>query len=150
MCEISEIFYNNYQWDPIRVCARKIECSWMHLLKMLFRWINSVGCEKNTRTYLHTQNAGNFPSVWVLWGAPYIVLVLRGAPYIVWVPQRCTIYCAGPSEVHHILCWSLRGAPCIVLVPQSSAMEQTLKLFVIYFRTTVVLHYSELFAGLHN
>ena len=41
-----EICYNNSQWDPIRVCARKIKCSWMHLLKMLLRCINSVGCIK--------------------------------------------------------------------------------------------------------
>ena len=37
------IFYNNSQWDPIRVCARKIKCSWMHLLKIhFFMYINAV------------------------------------------------------------------------------------------------------------
>ena len=41
-----KICYNNSQWDPIRVCARKIKCNWMHLLKMLLRCINAVGCVK--------------------------------------------------------------------------------------------------------
>ena len=41
-----EICNNNSQWDPIRVCARKIKCSWMHLLKMLLSCINAVGCVK--------------------------------------------------------------------------------------------------------
>ena len=41
-----EICYDNSQWDPILVCARKIKCSWMHLLKMLLRWINAVWCVK--------------------------------------------------------------------------------------------------------
>ena len=41
-----EICYNNSQWDPIPVSARKIKCSWMHLLEMLLRCINAVGCVK--------------------------------------------------------------------------------------------------------
>ena len=41
-----EICYNNSQWDPIRVSARKIKCSSMHLLKMLLMCINAVGCVK--------------------------------------------------------------------------------------------------------
>ena len=29
LCDNGSI-YNNSQWDPVRVCARKIKCSWMH------------------------------------------------------------------------------------------------------------------------
>ena len=41
-----EICYNNSQWDPIRVCARKIKCGRINLLKMILRCINAVGCVK--------------------------------------------------------------------------------------------------------
>ena len=33
-------------WDPIRVCGRKLKCSWMHFLKIHWRCINAVGCLK--------------------------------------------------------------------------------------------------------
>ena len=32
LCDNGIIYYNS-QWDPMRVCARKIKCSWMHLIK---------------------------------------------------------------------------------------------------------------------
>ena len=31
------IFYNNSEWDAVRVCARKIKCSWMHLIKWILQ-----------------------------------------------------------------------------------------------------------------
>ena len=35
LCD-SGIFYNNSQWDTVRVYAWKIKCSWMHLIKWIF------------------------------------------------------------------------------------------------------------------
>ena len=43
------IFYNNSQWDPVSVCARKLKCSWIHLMK----WILEV----RQCSYVHAQNA---------------------------------------------------------------------------------------------
>ena len=65
-----EICYNNSQWDPIRGCARKIKCSWMHLLKMLLRCINAVGCviKRHAHRCIHKMQAILSVVVWVLKG----------------------------------------------------------------------------------
>ena len=63
-----EICYNNSQWDHIRVCARKIKCSWMHLRKVLLRCINAVGCIKKRHAprCIHKIQAILSVSTWIL------------------------------------------------------------------------------------
>ena len=82
------MFYNNNsRWDPIRVCARQIKCSWMHLLKILLRCINAVECIKKRHTprCLHKMLA--------------ILLVLKLNLRVLWKVTRKVCYILYSADV---------------------------------------------------